>query len=88
MRQRYGKFYARWTGADGKRHEKAFNSRREAEAYNRRMRKKRRTDQKRIARQVLAATQTIVLQPGHRYELRLTGNSLFIQSSQDETPTT
>jgi hypothetical protein len=26
MKKKYGKFYARWTGADGKRHEKAFDT--------------------------------------------------------------
>jgi hypothetical protein len=35
MRKRYGKFYARWTGADGKRHEKACDTAHAAEKYQR-----------------------------------------------------
>ena len=33
MRNKYGKFYARWTAADGKRHEKACDSKSAAARY-------------------------------------------------------
>ncbi|MBS1841309.1 MAG: hypothetical protein JSS69_05765 [Acidobacteria bacterium] len=43
MKTRYGKWYARWTGPDGKRHEKAFASKRAAKHFQQKMQRERET---------------------------------------------
>lgn len=41
MKQKYGKFYARWTAPDGKRHEKACDTKRAAMQHQREMQAER-----------------------------------------------
>jgi hypothetical protein len=55
MRKKYGKWYARWTGPDGRRHEKACPTRKAAETLTA---KERARTLRKKARATLASTRS------------------------------
>jgi len=71
MKTKYGKFYARWTGADGKRHEKACDTKAAAKKLQAKMQAERETKKA----QATARPSAKSVRPGARRQATAPGAS-------------